>query len=219
MQKIKFLLSILVFSSLFSCERKNSTKENSNHNYIEDKRKNKYSVESDRDVETQDTLIQVDLSEFESIRLRIYPSFAQDHSITYSVKDRKIGFYQISQNLGRTEDYYKIPEEEREYHLYQHMKKNSSKNFHHQITREEEQMILKYWSEFKKANYQFKNVEMLDGAEFYTSIYEKDTIVYVNTNSPSSYQTKLLRTLFEVSEKYSKDSITKRNIEILKGYL
>lgn len=99
------------------------------------------------------------------------------------------------------------------------MKKNSSKNFHQEITPKEEQLILKNWAEFKKAGYKFKNVESLDGAEFYTSIYERDTIVYVNTNSPSNNQTKLLKALFELCEKYAKDSITKRNINYLKGYL
>lgn len=219
MGKFRFLLAILAFSSIVSCEKKVSKTEKNNVNYVEINKKNKYSVESDRDVETQDIMIQIDPSEFDRIRMLIYPFFAQDHSITYSVKDRKIGFYQISQKLGRTEDYFNIPEEEREYHLYQFMKKNSSQNFHHEITKEEEQLILKYWSEFKKANYQFKNVEMMDGAEFFTSIYERDTIVYVNTNSPSSHHTKLLGTLFDLSEKYAKDSITKRNIQILKGYL
>lgn len=217
---MKFIFLVLLFFGLISCKKEYSMSKNSTSNYVEySNKKNKRTFETERDVETQDSSIQVNPTDLESIQIRIYPSFAQDHAITYTPKDRNLSFYQISHKLNRTEDYYKIPEEEREYHLYEFMKKNSSKNFHQEITPKEEQIILKYWAEFKKAKYQFKNIEQIDGAEFYTSIYERDTIVYVNTNSPSSHQTKLLKTLFELCEKYANDSITKRNIKDLKGYL
>jgi dissimilatory sulfite reductase (desulfoviridin) alpha/beta subunit len=216
---MKFCFSIFLLLLFISCKDEKQPSQDSSYYEDYSNKKNKRWIESERDVETQDSSIQVDPTDLELIRIRIYPSFAQDHAITYSTLDRKLSFYQISQKLNRTEDYYKIPEEEREYHLYQFMKKNSSKNFHQEITPKEEQIILKYWAEFKKAKYQFKNIEQMDGAEFYTSIYERDTIVYVNTNSPSNHQTKLLKTLFDLCEKYAQDSITKRNINDLKEYL
>jgi hypothetical protein len=217
---MKFIFLVLLFFGLVSCKKESSESKNTSSNYMEySNKKNKRWIENERDVETQDSSIQVDPTDLELIRIRIYPSFAQDHAITYTPKDRKLSFYQISHKLNRTEDYYKIPVEERENLLYQHMKKNSSQNFHQEITQKEEQLILKNWAEFKKTGYKFKNVESLDGAEFYTSIYERDTIVYVNTNSPSNHQTKLFKTLFDLCEKYAEDSITKRNINYLKEYL
>ncbi|MBA5630448.1 hypothetical protein [Moheibacter lacus] len=209
------VLFVLIILSFANCREDKTTNSVEQLSY----KKDKYLVESQRDVESLDSLIEVENDDLERIRIRIFPSFEQGHSITYSTRDHKIGFYQITQTLNRTEDYYKIPEGKREYHLYEFMKKNSSQNFQHEIMKEEEKVILKHWEAFKKANYQFKNVEMMDGAEFFTSIYERDTIVYVNTNSPSTHQTKLLKTLFELCEKYTEDSITKRNISRLKEYL
>lgn len=182
-------------------------------------RKDKFLVESDRDVESLDSTIIADFEDLEMIQVRIFPSFDQGHSIRFNKRDRKIEFFQITQKLNRTEDYYRIPEEEREYHLNLFMKKNSSKNFQTEITKEEEELILKEWSKLKQANYKAKKVKMMDGASFYTEIYERDTIALINTNSPSSHHTKLIKTLFDLSEKYAKDSITIRNINRLKEYL
>ena len=216
--KIPFIFSFLILT-ICACKKEESQFSDSNSVVVNSNKKSKFSVEAERDVESLDSSIKINHSDLQKIRVRIYPSFAQDHALTYNSGKREIAFFQISQTLNRTDDYYKIPEEEREYHLYKFMKKNSSKNFQAVITQEEEQLILKEWFQFKKANYQFKNVETLDGAEFFMSIYERDTIVYANTNSPSSHHEKLIKTLLYLSEKYTKDSITIRNIQSLKEYL
>ncbi|HLV23892.1 MAG TPA: hypothetical protein VKY36_03840 [Moheibacter sp.] len=217
MKKILFVLLII---TLINCKDRNlNSTENSSEIEEFTEKKDKFLVEAERDVESLDSTISIDFKKLQKIQVRIFPSFDQGHSISFDSRDRKISFFQITQNLNRTVNYYKIPEEEREYHLYEFMKNNSSKNFQKEISQEEEQNILKDWATFKKANYQFKNIEQFDGAEFFTSIYEKDTILYVNTNSPSSHQTKLLKNLLDLCAKYAEDSITKRNISSLKEYL
>ena len=212
------LLLIITFCLVWSCENSNK---NSDELSLENpiSKKDKFLVEAGRDVERIDSSIVVNNDDLQMIKFRIFPSFLQAHSIYYSTADRKLSFFQTTQKLSITDDYYKIPEEEREHHLYLFMKKHSSKNFHAEITEKEEQLILKEWKAFNKAGYKAKILEGIDGAEFYTSIYEKDTIVLVNTISPSSHHTKLLAVLLDLSKKYAKDSITQVNIEHLKGYL
>lgn len=109
------ILSLSLFILLFiSCKENSSQSDNTTLISFpeQSQKKDKRFVENERDVETQDSSIQVDPIALELIRIRIYPSFAQDHAITYTPKDRKLSFYQISHKLNRTEDYYKIPEEE-----------------------------------------------------------------------------------------------------------
>ncbi len=213
-----FLLLFITFCLVWSCENSNKDSEELPlENPIS--KKDKFLIEAERDVESIDSSIVVNSDDLHMINFKIFPSFFQAHSISYNTRDRELYFFQITQQLFRTDDYYKIPEEEREHHLYLFMKKHSSKNFHTKITEKEEQLILNEWVAFKKAGYKGKRVEMMDGAEFYTSIYEKDTIALVNTTSPSSHHTKLLAVLLDLSKKYAKDSITQVNIDHLKNYL
>lgn len=215
---MRTFLLFIAFCLVWSCE--NSNKDSDELTLVNPiSKKDKYLVEAGRDVESVDSSIMVNPEDLQMIKFKMFPSFLQAHSISYSTTDRELSFFQITQQLFRTDDYYKIPEEEREHHLYLFMKKHSSKNFHTKITEKEEQLILNEWAAFKKAGYKGKMLEGFDGAEFYTSIYEKDTIVLVNTTSPSSHHTKLLAVLLDLSKKYAKDSITQVNIEHLKGYL
>lgn len=183
--------------------------------------KDKYLIEAKRDVESLDSTILVNSDDFIRIRLDMFPSFEEAHSIDLDFNDKEVRFFQTTQNksLYITNEYHKLPKNQKEEYLYNEMKLNESVNFDFRLNQKEIEELVNSLKYLKQSKYKTKMVEMFDGASFYMSINEKDTIVLMGTNSPSSHQRNFLNKLFEICQIHTNDSITRRNIERLKEYL
>lgn len=214
------LLLSIVFCLVCSCENSNK---DSNELSLENpiSKEDKFLVESGRDVESLDPTIEVNMDDFERIGMEIFPSFDEAHYIDLDFLKREIGVYQKTQTneLYISGEYFELPNSEKEDYLYQRMKENKTKDFRFTVNKDEINEILDAIKPFKQSKYKVKSIEILDGASFYMGIIEKDTIVYLGTNSPSSHQKNFLKKLFDICQNHAEDSITKRNISNLKGYL
>ena len=214
------LVLFISFCLAWSC--KNSNKDSgelSLENPIS--KKDKFLVEAERDVESIDTSIVVNPDDFIRIGMNIFPSFDEAHYIDLDFNNQEIAVYQITQtnDLYITNEYFELPNSEKEDYLYQRMKENKTKDFRFTAKKDEINELLDAIKQFKQSKYKVKSVEIFDGSSFYMGIIEKDTIIYLGTNSPSSHQKKFLKKLFDICRNNAKDSITKRNISNLIEYL
>ena len=218
--KIPFIFSFLILT-ICACKKEESQFSDSNSVVVNSNKKSKFSVEAERDVESLDSTISVNLEDFVRIRLDMFPSFDQAHSVNIDFNDKKLEFFQITQNksLYVTNDYLKLSGDLKDDYLYQQMKINESENIHFTLSKNEVQKLVNSLKYLKQSKYKAKIIEVIDGAAFYMSIYEKDTIVLMGTNSPSSHQRNFLYQLFNIIQNRKKDSITIRNIQSLKEYL
>ncbi len=217
------ILSFLIILFCLSCHNSDESNPSTVPNSPIDpsKKKNKFLVESGRDVESLDTTILVDPEDFLRINLTMFPSFDEAHSINLDLIDKEISVYQMTQTNDNyiTSEYFKLKNEEKDDYLYQQMKANKTKDFHFSLDQNEIKSLQNSLKSLKQSKYKVKSVEMMDGAAYYMSVYEKDTIVFMGTNSPSSHQTDFLIKLFEIVQNHANDSITRRNISNLRGYL
>lgn len=215
------LFVLLISIQIISCKNQNQSSVDSNETRVSTTKKDKFLVESQRDIESLDSTIEVNIDDFERIGMEIFPSFDEAHYIDLDFLKREIGVYQKTQTneLYISGEYFELPNSEKEDYLYQKMKENKTKDFHFKVNQKEMNDLLNAIKLFKQAKYKVKSVQQYDGATFYMNVYEKDTIVFMGTNSPSSHQKKFLMKLFETVENHAEDSITKRNINRLKEYL
>jgi len=214
------LLLSIVFCLVWSCENSNKDSEElSLENPIS--KEDKFLIEAGRDVESIDSSIVVNNDDFIRISMEIFPSFDEAHYIDLDFNNQEIAVYQKTQtnDLYITSEYFELPNSEKEDYLYQRMKENKTKDFRFTAKKDEINELLDAIKPFKQSKYKVKSVQIFDGASFYMGIIEKDTIVYLGTNSPSSYQKNFLKKLFDTCQNHAKDSITKRNILRLKDYL
>lgn len=216
------VLFVLIILSFANCrEDKTTNSVDSGETRVSTTKKDKFLIESQREVNELETSIEVKDTDFQSVKLFMFPSFDEAHAINLDFIDKKVRFSQITQSLynNMDDEAFKLDGKKREEYLFKRMISNKSKRIEFEIKPEEEKELISSLKFLKQAKYKFKNVEMFDGANFFMTVYENDTIVFLNTNAPSIHQTKLLKTLFELCDKYAEDSITKRNINRLKEYL
>jgi hypothetical protein len=183
----------------------------------------KYRIERERDVDSIDPNIQANLDDFEKIGIELFPSFEEAVRIIIDFKEdnSELRFMQITQTLDHylPESFHSMDSVTLVETQYKMMKENISIDFHSEISEKEKQEILQNLVLFKQTDYKSKFKQQNDGMTSYFFVAEKDTIIAVSTNSPSTHQKKLLESIMKITEKYAQDSITKRNIINLKGYL
>jgi hypothetical protein len=212
---MKFIFLALLFFGLVSCKKEPISKPEKNP-ILE---KEKYQVEAERDVDSIDPSIQANSDDFKRIGFEIFPSFEEAVRILidFNANTTELTFMQITQTLDHylPENFHSMDSVTLVETQYKMMKENRSIDFHSEISEKEKQEILQNLVLFKQANYKSKFKQLNDGMTSYFFVLEKDTIIAVSTNSPSSHQKKLLETVLNITGNHAKDSITKRNIKVL----
>jgi hypothetical protein len=216
---MKYYGTLILILCFYACKQESHS--NTERNPISENEK--YLIEGKRDVDFIDPNIQVHSDDFERIGIELFPSFEEAVRIIIDFKEdnSELKFMQITQTLEHylPENFHSMDSVTLVETQYKMMKENRSIDFHSEISEKEKQEILQNLVLFKQANYKSKFKQLNDGMTSYFFVAEKDTIIAVSTNSPSSHQKRLLETVFNITGNHAKDSITKRNIIDLRNYL
>lgn len=216
--KLIYLSIVLLF--LFSCEKGNSHKGKEKFRFVSNEQK--WKEEENRDVESLDLSIKVNEDDLERFSIELSPSFHESHRFIINLLENPKTLYvlQTSHILENytPENFHQLDSLELREEQYKMMMDNRTTEFQIELNENEIEKLRTLFKPLKQSRYKGKFVRQYDGMITQIFIEEKDTLALISTNRPSEYQKEFLHSVLDIAEKGAKDSISKKNMKILKEY-